>query len=146
MSPLWMFSIFPIFGFFILIRFLLLKKDGAFFEKTLVPYTKFLYEDGNYYFFKISKRSSSSYSNLRCYKKTMGLYKQVGNEELVDSKLKTERIKTEIKQILEPYTAKFEGSNWDGFVGDIPDHIKREGRFKQLLDKEVKNEGEETRS
>ena len=136
--PMWApFLIFVPFLLVFTIRYFLLKLDGGFFERTIVPYTKFLYEDGNYYHFKITDRSSySTYYNIRCYKKTkIGLYQEVGKEKMVDTDLKQSKIKKEIKQILQPYTAKFNGNQWDGFVGDIPMDVRREGRFKELLDK-----------
>ncbi|CAG7581728.1 MAG: hypothetical protein SLAVMIC_01001 [uncultured marine phage] len=116
----------------LLVRYFLIKMDEDYFEKSIIPHTKFLYEDGKIYYFRIYDRDGNSYRKIKCYKKTkLGFYKSIGDYELIDATLGSRNIKKECKQILESYNAKL--GDFDGMVGNIPDWVKREQRFKKLF-------------
>ena len=106
--------------------------------KEIVGYTKFIYEDANTYYFRIIDRDSNSFHNLKCYSKKGNEYLQIGSEELISVNFNSSIIKKGIKDTLSRHVHKVDWADWDGFVGEIPNHIKREGRLKQLLDKEKK--------
>lgn len=114
----------------------------------IIEMTPFIYEDGNSYYFEIYKRPSThEYHNLFVYekvskKKLFGGIKYVYNQlnsspELVSNQLKSEEIKRSIIKILTGTKANFQIKGWDGFVGNIPEEIKkafgRESKLNDLL-------------
>lgn len=111
--------------------------------------TPFIFEDGNTYYFQIQKRDSSNdYHDLYVYekqieKKFWGGTKEIliclnsEKPELTDASLNTWNIKSLIKKILIATKAKHQLKDWDGFVGDVPDEVKkslkRDGKLKNIL-------------
>ncbi|CAG7581726.1 MAG: hypothetical protein SLAVMIC_01000 [uncultured marine phage] len=110
-------------------------------KKPIVKRTPLIYEDGNEYYFNIRYRGSISYHTLFVYRKVtilgINFYIPI-NDELIDKEFTTEKVKNKIEKVLQDYTAHGKLEDWDGFVGDIPDHVKRESRFKKLLGKDKK--------
>ena len=72
------------------------------------------------------------------------IYEQLVDGKLITTKFNADIIKSELKSILEVYTVKHDWGNWDGIVGNIPEHIRREARFKQLLEQQDGSENSET--
>ena len=120
-------------------------------EKVIVEMTPFIFEDGNTYYFQIFNRpSTNDYQNLYVYEKKVTIKRSFwGKEttkedfiqlneraELVDYRLKTSEIKQSIKRILTGTKASYIIKDWDGFVGDIPDQVKkaltRDNKLKDL--------------
>jgi hypothetical protein len=126
-------------------------------DNIIVEMTPLLFEDGEQYFFDIRKRSTNSYHNLFVYKKidtikerktwfgfgstekkTITTFKCLneGNASLINVKLDVREIKLEIKNIIIANQAVTKIKDWDGFVGDIPDDIKkslsRDNKLKNL--------------
>jgi hypothetical protein len=120
-------------------------------EKVIVEMTPFIFEDGNTYYFQIFNRpSTNDYQNLYVYEKKVTIKRSFwGKEttkedfvqlneraELVDYRLKTSEIKQSIKKILTGTKASYIIKDWDGFVGDIPDQVKkaltRDNKLKDL--------------
>jgi hypothetical protein len=120
-------------------------------DKVIVEMTPFIFEDGNTYYFQIFNRpSTNDYQNLYVYEKKVTIKRSFwGKEtikedfvqlneraELVDYRLKASEIKHSIKKILTGTKAGYIIKDWDGFVGDIPDNIKkslsRDNKLKDL--------------
>jgi hypothetical protein len=116
-------------------------------DKVIVEMTSFIFEDGNTYYFQIFNRpSTNDYQDLYVYEKSSyktwyGVTKYKFNQlnerpELVDYRLSTSEIKQSIKKILTCTKASYLIKDWDGFVGDIPDNIKkslsRDNKLKDL--------------
>ena len=114
--------------------------------------TPFIYEDGKTYYFQISRRSSTNdYHDLYVYEKIVEekknfwgklkvkeYYKQINTSpELINTKLDTQEIKMGIKKILIAKKAKHQLNGWDGFVGNIPEDVKkslrRDSKLKDIL-------------
>jgi len=105
---------------------------------VIIEMTPFIFEDGQTYYFEIHKRSSD-FHNLYVYKKLITKkrflwrkweiveYKcfNEGNEELVRTSLNSENIKLKIEKILMVNSGIHQIKNWDGFVGNIPDDVKK---------------------
>jgi hypothetical protein len=109
-------------------------------ERVIIEMTSFIFEDGNTYYFKIFNRPSSrDFRDLYVYEKVITKSKSFwGKEkiteefvklndsaELIDIVLDTRSIKNKIKSILIATKASYKMKDWDGFVGDIPDEIKK---------------------
>ena len=119
--------------------------------KKIVEMTPFVYEDGNIYYFEIVTRSTFVYHGLYVYKKVEKknyITKKIkskyvcineDNQRLVDTKLAVKDIKSKITDILSIHTKKSVSNiaGWDGFVGDVPDEIKkafiRDSKLKILI-------------
>jgi hypothetical protein len=118
--------------------------------KEIVEMTPFIYEDGQIYYFNITNRPTSrDYHDLWVYesvqKRTLFPYfflkkkniLSVINENrplLVNINLNTNEIKNEISILLKSRRLKqWKKENWDGFIGDIPLHIKRDSKIENLL-------------
>jgi hypothetical protein len=118
----------------------------------VIEMTPFVYEDGKTYYFEIYKRrSSNDFHDLYVYKKLITKksflwrkweiieYKcfNEGNAELVSVSLNSENIKLKIEKILNANSAMHQIKNWDGFVGNVPDDIKkalqRDSKLDELL-------------
>ena len=123
----------------------------------IVEMTPFLFEDGKTYYFDIKKGYSNSYHYLFVYKKVDKVTERTtwfgfgptetkvksefvcinkGNGALVNINLKADEVKHEIKKTILANQAVTKIKDWDGFVGDIPDHVKkslsRENKLKDL--------------
>ena len=109
-------------------------------EKVIIEMTPFIFEDGNTYYFQIFYRPSSlDYQDLYVYEKKVTTIKSFwGKEttkedfiqlnerpELVGVRLDTRDVKSTIKKVLIAKKAVHKIKDWDGFVGDIPDNIKK---------------------
>jgi len=122
-------------------------------DNIIIEMTPFIYEDGKTYYFQILKRKYSNYyHDLYVYErileekknfwsklKVKEHYKLINQKpELVTTKLNTTEIKSEIKKILIAKKAKHLLNGWDGFVGDIPEDVKkslrRDSRLKDILE------------
>lgn len=122
-------------------------------DNIIIEMTPFIYEDGKTYYFQILKREhSNDYHDLYVYEKIVEEkknfwgklkvkehYKLINQKpELVSIKINTSEIKSDIKKILIAKKAKHQLKGWDGFVGDIPEDvkksIKRDSRLKDILE------------
>ena len=116
-------------------------------EKVIVEMTPFIFEDGNTYYFQIFNRpSTNDYQDLYVYEKvtyktwygtTKDRFNQLNESpELVDYRLRSSEIKQSIQKILAGTKATYLIKDWDGFVGNIPDDIKkslrRDNKLKNL--------------
>jgi hypothetical protein len=115
----------------------------------VIEMTPFIYENGKTYYFEICKRSGTNeYHNIYVYKKVVTKrnflwwkwektrYDLMNQEnKLVFAELDTDDIKGTIKSIM-PSNIK-ELKDWDGFVGNVPDDIKkalqRDSKLDELL-------------
>ena len=123
----------------------------------IVEMTHFIFEDGETYYFDIRKRSTNVYHNLFVYKRIDKVTERVtwfglgptekkittkfeclntDNPALVNIELRAAEVKKEIKDIIISNQAVKKIKDWDGFVGDIPDNVKkslsRENKLKDL--------------
>lgn len=122
-------------------------------EDIIIEMTPFIYEDGKTYYFQITRRQSSNdFHDLYVYEKIVEEkknfwgklkvkehYKQLNTSpELTNAKLNTWEIKSDIKKILIAKKAKHQLKGWDGFVGDIPEDVKkslrRDSKLKDILE------------
>jgi hypothetical protein len=117
----------------------------------VIEKTPFIFEDGNIYYFDVTERRlfsapSSSYHNLWVYEKVsvkflwkkFERYKLINYKpELINTEINTHEIKSEIKKILISKKVKTQLKDWDGFVGDIPEEMKksfkREAKLNNIL-------------
>lgn len=114
--------------------------------------TPFIFEDGNTYYFKIVKREhSNTFHDLYVYEKVTNrvkrffgkftetvVYNKLNHEpQLVSIELNTNEIKRDIYSILIATKASHRLKGWDGFVGNVPDDVKkailRDGKLKNIL-------------
>jgi len=120
-------------------------------ENIIVEMTPFLFEDGNTYYFNITKRrSSSDYHDLWVYrkvvvdcsnwfrKKTREEYHPINSSpELISIRMDVNEIKKDIKKIIQSNKACIQIEGWDGFVGDIPKDRKlqmmRDSKLDQII-------------
>lgn len=105
----------------------------------VIKMTPFIFEDGNTYYFQIEDRDSSNdYHDLYVYKKVVIKRKflwwkwestryDLINEspELVDTTLNINEIKSDIKKIIIAKSANHQIKGWDGFVGNVPEDLKK---------------------
>jgi hypothetical protein len=126
-------------------------------DEIIVEMTPFIFEDGETYYFDIRKRHTNVYHNLFVHKKvgkviTRKTWFGLGatetetktemkclnpnNAALVGIELHVKEIKNEIKDIIISNKAITKIKDWDGFVGDIPDEVKkaltRDSKLKDL--------------
>ena len=126
----------------------------VFMESVIIEMTPFIFEDGNTYYFQVLKRrSSNDYHDLFVYEKVMkkktffifwtkefyDYVKLNENPELIGVNLNTDELKRDIYKILTAKKVNHVLKDWDGFVGNIPDDVKkslkRENSLKSILDK-----------
>lgn len=121
-------------------------------DNIVIKMTPFIFEDGKTYYFQIEDRDSSNdYHDLYVYKKVVEKRKflwwkweniryDLINEspELVSTKLNIVEIKSDIKKIIIAKSANHQIKGWDGFVGDVPEELKksmsRDSKLSDLLD------------
>ena len=126
-------------------------------NEIIVEMTPFIFEDGETYYFDIRKRSTNSYHNLFVYKridkvterrtwfgfgsteketKTEIKCLNPDNPALVNIDLNSKEVKSEIKNLIISNRAVTKIKDWDGFVGDIPENVKkslsRDSKLKDL--------------
>jgi hypothetical protein len=126
-------------------------------DEIIVEMTPFIFEDGETYYFDIRKRYTNVYHNLFVYKKIDKVIERKtwfgfgatetetktevkclnpNNAALVNIELCAKEIKSEIKNVIISNQAVTKIKDWDGFVGDIPDNVKkslsRENKLKDL--------------
>jgi hypothetical protein len=120
-------------------------------SEIVIEKTPFVFEDGNIYYFEVTKRrSSNEFHDLWVYekitkdikffwfKKTIEKYRLINeSSELINAKLSTYEIKSDIKKILIAKKVKTHLKDWDGFVGDVPHEmkqaLKREAKLNNIL-------------
>lgn len=119
-------------------------------ERIIIDKTPFIFEDGKTYYFEIKSRiSSNDYHNLSCFEKIKKIrkflfikienfeYRQIGNDSLININLNKEDVERELKKIINANTINAI-KGWDGFVGNIPDNIRksssRNSKLKDILD------------
>ena len=121
-------------------------------DDIVIKMTPFIFEDGNTYYFQIENRDSSNdYHDLYVYKKVVvkrnflwwkweNIRYDLINEssELVSIALNSAEIKSDIKKIIIAKSANHQIKGWDGFVGDVPDELKksmlRDSKLNDLFD------------
>ena len=114
-------------------------------SEVVIEMTPFIFEDGQTYYFKIYRRpGSNEYHNICVYKKVVNkrkflwwkwenvTYCQINGEKLVFADLETDDIKRTIKQIMPSTITQLK--DWDGFVGNVPDDIKKALQRDSKLD------------
>lgn len=115
---------------------------------VVIEMTPFIFEDGQAYYFMIYKRDSSNdFHDLYVYRKVVKKRKFLwwkwenisydllnDSPELVQTNLNTVEIKSDIKKIIISKRAVNQLKNWDGFVGDVPDDIKKALQRDSKLD------------
>jgi hypothetical protein len=126
-------------------------------DEIIVEMTPFIFEDGETYYFDIRKRHTNVYHNLFVHKKVVKVITRKtwfglgatetetktemkclnpNNAALVGIELHVKEIKNEIKDIIISNKAITKIKDWDGFVGDIPDEVKkaltRDSKLKDL--------------
>lgn len=114
--------------------------------RSVVTMTPFVFEDGKIYYFEIKSRSGNDYHDLFCYTKVRksifyffkyDKFKQIGNSELVDSNLNKNNIEYKLSILIKAHTVNAI-PGWDGFVGKVPEDIKksilRNAKLGDILD------------
>ena len=114
-------------------------------SEVVIEMTPFIFEDGQTYYFKIYRRpSSNEYHDIYVYRKVVNkrkflwwkwenvIYDQINKEKLVFADLETDDIKRTIKQIMPSTITVLK--DWDGFVGNVPDDIKKALQRDSKLD------------
>jgi len=126
-------------------------------DTIIVEMTPFLFEDGKTYYFDIKKGYSNSYHYLFVYNKIENVTERTtwfglgkierkvtselicinkGNGALVNVKLNSKEVKSEIKNVILANQAVTRIKDWDGFVGDIPadarKSLAREAKLNDL--------------
>lgn len=117
----------------------------------IIEMTPFTYEDGQIYYFNITKRGySNDYHDLWVYKKvevddsnwfrskTRIEYQKLNtSSEIVSVKLDVDEIKRDIKKIIQSQKAHIQIKGWDGFVGDVPKDLQtqmtRDAKLNQII-------------
>lgn len=117
----------------------------------IIEMTPFTYEDGQIYYFNITKRGySNDYHDLWVYQKveiddsnwfrskTCIEYQKLNtSSEIVSVKLDVNEIKRDIKKIIQSQKAHIQIKGWDGFVGDVPKdlqtQITRDAKLNQII-------------
>jgi hypothetical protein len=119
-------------------------------NKEITEMTPFVFEDGGIYYFQIMKRGTSNiYHDIFVYekksftkknwfrKKTIEKFVQVGGSEMIDVNFSMDIIKDAIKKIIRS-TKPRKIDWWDGFVGNVPDDLKkafiRASKIDDILD------------
>jgi hypothetical protein len=117
----------------------------------IIEMTPFTYEDGQIYYFNITKRGySNDYHDLWVYQKveiddsnwfrskTRIEYQKLNtSSEIVSVKLDVNEIKRDIKKIIQSQKAHIQIKGWDGFVGDVPKDLQtqmtRDAKLNQII-------------
>ena len=108
-------------------------------DDIVIKMTPFIFEDGNTYYFEIHEQDDSNdYHDLYVYKKVVVKRKflwwkweknryDLINEspEWVSTKLNSSEIKADIKKIIIAKSANHQIKDWDGFVGNVPEELKK---------------------
>jgi hypothetical protein len=125
-------------------------------SQIIVEMTPVVFEDGNIYYFQVLKRESSNdYHDLFVYRKIdidkssffdklfkkvniVSEFEQINDRpELISISLNVREIKSDIIKIINSTKANKQIEGWDGFVGDVPEHLKqalkREAKLKDIL-------------
>jgi hypothetical protein len=113
---------------------------------TIIEKTPFIFEDGESYYFDVHTREySTMYHDLYVYKKhvktilwfTKEYFTQVGEPCLIETDIVKANIKKRIRETILSTKAYSTIPNWDGFVGNIPDDVKksliRDNKLKNIL-------------
>lgn len=118
---------------------------------TIIEMTPFVYEDGQVYYFNITKRAyGNDYHDLWVYKKveidesnwfrskTRTEYRKLnGSSELVSVRMNVDEIKRDIKKIIQSQKAHIQIKGWDSFVGDVPKDLQtqltRDAKLNQII-------------
>lgn len=121
-------------------------------DDIVIKMTPFIFEDGKTYYFEIHEQDDSNdYHDLYVYKKAVVKRKflwwkweniryDLINEspEWVSTKLNSSEIKSDIKKIIIAKSANHQIKDWDGFVGDVSDELKksilRDSKLNDLFD------------
>lgn len=122
-------------------------------SRRIVDMTPFVYENGKCYYFNITDRGSDSYYALYVYEKSKkknfwGREKEVfipinSDSAMVGVELNTSGIKDRIYEVLSIHLRGLDAKkcglkDWDGFVGNIPEDVKkslrRDDRIKNILE------------
>lgn len=106
-------------------------------SNKITEMTPFVFEDGNIYYFQILKREySNEYHNIFVYEKKKVLKKkwfrkyyeeeffQVGEPEMINIDFDVQVLKSRICKVIRSTKPKMV-DGWDGFVGDVPDDLKK---------------------
>ena len=117
----------------------------------VIEMTPFTYEDGQIYYFNITKREySNDYHDLWVYQKVeidesnwfrnktrVEFRKLNESAELVSVKMDVNEIKRDIKKIIQSQKAHIQIKGWDGFVGDVPKDLQtqmtRDAKLNQII-------------
>lgn len=104
----------------------------------IIKMTPFIFEDGNTYYFEINKRNGSVFHGIYVYKKVVTkrkflwvksekIHYELINKtpELVDRDLDIGKVKYCIKKIITAKSANHQIKGWDGFVGNVPEDLKK---------------------
>jgi len=119
-------------------------------NKEITEMTPFVFEDGGIYYFQIMKRDySNTYHHIFVYEKKTLIEKnwfrskkfekfvQVGDPEMINVDFNIDQIKIHIKKIIRS-TKPRKVDWWDGFVGNVPDDLKkafiRASKIDDILD------------
>jgi hypothetical protein len=108
-------------------------------DDIVIKMTPFIFENGNTYYFKIVRRDGcNDYHDLYVYKKVTikkkflwwnwenVRYDQLNESgEMVSVKLDTSEVKREIHKIIIARSAVHQLKGWDGFVGNVPEELKK---------------------
>lgn len=119
--------------------------------ESIIEMTPFTYEDGEIYYFNITKRNySNDYHDLWVYKKvevddsnwfrkkTRIEYQKLNEtSEIVSVKMDVDEIKRDIKKVIQSQKAHIQIKGWDGFVGDVPKDLQtqmtRDAKLNQII-------------
>lgn len=107
-------------------------------KNIITDLTSFVFEDGNIYYFQILEREYINfYHELFVYEKKKFVQKkwffknkvveklvQVGSSQLIDIDINVNDLKSEICSVIRSTKPKVI-DGWDGFVGEIPDDLKK---------------------
>lgn len=120
-------------------------------DDIVIKMTPFIFENGNTYYFKIVRRDGcNDYHDLYVYNKVVikknflwwewenVRYDQLNESgEMVSVKLDTSEVKREIHKIIIARSAVHQLKGWDGFVGNVPEELKkslqRESKLNDLF-------------
>jgi hypothetical protein len=105
----------------------------------IIKMTPFIFEDGNTYYFEIHKRDSGNdYHDLYVFKKVIIKRKFLWwkwenvrydlmnqSPELIGIALNSAEIKSDLKKIIVSKSANHQIRGWDGFVGNVPEELKK---------------------
>lgn len=120
-------------------------------EEIIIGMTPFIFEDGKTYYFQILRRSGSNdYHDLYAYRKVtikkkflwwkweVHRYDLINEKaELVGTSLHSGEIKRDLMKILVARSANHQIRGWDGFVGNVPEDMRksmqRESKLNNLF-------------